>query len=125
MHVLLSLLLAMQFFFQMEVPPLPEVHVDMAVVIDVLSEYSVVMEDNPTFCSQYYGSTDPDNRTITICDRIDSVQKKETLLHEILHVVYRRAGYNTGGPYEPQIKQKAQELYLKLYGQKTQEEVAQ
>lgn len=107
---------AQSFFIPQDVPPLPAITFDAKEIVEILSDYNLIMEDNPTFCRNYYGMTDFDTRTISICARIDASTKRITLLHELLHVAYHRIGIDTGGPYEPQIDSLAKELHRKLYG---------
>ena len=107
---------AQSFFIPQDVPPLPDIVLGAKEIVEILSDYNVIMEDNKTFCRNYYGMTDPDTRTISICALTDASTKIITLLHELLHVAYNRIGIDTGGPYEIQIDIKARELYRKLYG---------
>ena len=97
-------------------PPLPEIEFTLAEVIDVLAEYNLVLEDNPTFCKTFYGVTDHDTVTISICRKYDLTQRRKTLAHEILHVIYWRRGFDTGGPFEASINAKAEEIFQTLYG---------
>lgn len=99
-----------------QAPPLPDVTVELKDVIDILTEYNVVLEDNPSFCSMFYGMTDYQARTISICAIYEITQRRRTVLHEIMHIVYWQKGIETGGPYEEQIQERADRLFYKLYG---------
>ena len=120
MALLLSLFLsgifAGQFLVAPDTPALPDIQVALTDVIDVLTEYNVLQETNPTFCRNNFGMTDSVERTITICASTDITHRRITILHEILHILYWRKGISTGGPYETQIDEKAHTLFYKLYG---------
>lgn len=95
---------------------LPFIPVTAADIVSVLSEFELIQEDNPVFCRQFYGLTEFDTKTIAICAKVDMARKEETLLHEILHVLYWRKGIFTGGAYEPAIDARAQKLFIQFYG---------
>lgn len=116
MQIFLGLLLGLQLQFSAEIAPLPEIHITQATLIDTLSEYTVLQETNPTFCKQYYGMTDFNSRTITICMLTDD--RRLTLLHEVYHILYHRIGIQTGGPYEPYIEALAEKAFTEIYGPK-------
>lgn len=95
-------------------PQLPPLEVTIAEVIDVFTDYSLHHSDS-VGCAQWYGVTDFDRKQIDICDRYDLTFRRITILHEVLHVIFRRHGLDTGGPYEYAIDQKAQALYRQLF----------
>ena len=99
-----------------ELKPLPAIDLKIENVIDILTEYAVMEDLSPGFCKYYYGLTDFDSRTITICGSYDMATRRKTLLHELIHIFYWQHGVFTGGPYEPFVDQKAQEIFLSLYG---------
>ena len=99
-----------------QIVSLPDIEFTAQDVIGVISDYNVIAEDNPTFCSQYYGLTDFQSRTISICTRMDQSIKKRTLIHEVLHVLYWHRGITTTGPYEIAVQAKTTEIFEKLYG---------
>lgn len=103
-----------------DVPALPEIRFELIDMIDVLTDYSIIDEDSPTFCRQYWGMTDFHTRTISVCSRADLTMRRQTVIHETLHVIYWRMGINTGGQYEPVIEAQARKIFLRLYGPKTQ-----
>ena len=114
---LFTLLLSAQIFFApQDFPELPPLSVTAADIVSVAVEYKILQEDNPVFCRQFYGMTDYNSRTITICTIPDIATQRRTLLHEIVHVLYWNAGINSGGPYEHAVERKADELYRELYG---------
>ena len=98
------------------VEPLPKIEMTLQVIVDINTEYVVIMETNPVFCRQYYGLTDFDTKTVSICALYDLTTRRKTLLHEFFHLLYWRNGLYTGGAYEDQIDHMAQELFIKLYG---------
>ena|SRR3990167_9271115 len=95
---------------------LPEINVTLADVVGILTEFDVVSENSYIFCTQYYGVTDFDHKTISICSRYDTAVRQRTILHEILHIMYWKRGVFTGGPYELLIDRAAQKLFHTLYG---------
>ena len=119
LSLFLSGIFAGQFLVAPDTPVLPDIQVELTDVIDVLTEYNVLQETNPTFCRNNFGMTDSVERTITICVSTDITHRRITLLHEILHVLYWRKGISTGGPYETQIDEKAHALFYRLYGVKS------
>lgn len=94
----------------------PSVDVDMAEVIDILTDYSVVHEGKLLTYLKYYGLTDPRAKTIYINSDVAQSDSRDTVIHELLHVIYFRRGFDTSGQYEDLISQRAHEIYLKLYG---------
>src|SRR3990167_4010061 len=96
--------------------PLPAIELEMPDVVRILAEYNVEQQDSKTFCQQYNGMTNFDNRTIELCDRTSSAQKQKTLLHELYHIQYFQRGIYTGGPYEAQIQAMAQARFAELFG---------
>ena len=117
MTIFAAFLLATQVFFAQapEFQELPHLEITAADIIAVAVEYTILKEDNPVFCRQFYGMTDYLSRTITICTLPDTATQRRTLLHEIVHVVYWQRGINTGG-HEHAVENRAAELYLQLYG---------
>lgn len=101
---------------EIKVPELPFVEIMLSDVITILAEFNVVAEDNPTFCRQFYGLTDFDNKVINICSKYDTTMKQKTLLHEMLHIIYWKRGVYTGGQFEHLIDARASEIFLNLYG---------
>lgn len=118
MSLLLGLFLFAQGFmvFDGELPPLPTVQLELRDLIDIVLEFRILMEDNPTFCRTFYGLTDYESKTISICTLYTHTQQAKTFLHEAYHVKYHKLGIDTGGPYEPEIDRLAQEAFLRLYG---------
>lgn len=49
-------------------------------------------EDNEEIIFRYYGRLDPDNFTIYINKDVAYARKKETLLHEITHIIVKSFG---------------------------------
>lgn len=94
----------------------PSVDVDMAEVIDILTDYSVVHEGKLLTYLKYYGLTDPRAKTIYINSDVAQSDSRDTVIHELLHVIYFRRGFDTSGQYEELISARAHEIYLKLYG---------
>lgn len=95
-------------------PALPTLEFTEDEIIDVLTEYEV-HHSNSLGCAQYFGATDFNQKQIDICNKYDLAARRETTIHELLHVMYRRHGLDTGGAYEYAIEAKAQEIYKKLY----------
>lgn len=96
--------------------PLPEMELTLADTVAIAAEYDIKHDSSTAFCRSYYGLTEYDTKTITICSRVDVSYQLLTLLHEMWHVKYFKLGYNTGGPYEAQIEEKAKETYKKIFG---------
>ena len=94
---------------------LPPVDVTIREVLEILSDYDIVHENKLMTFLQYYGLTDPNAKTIYINSSIAGEFRTLTVIHEILHVIYSRRGYNTSGPFEPLIDSKARALYHQLY----------
>ena len=95
---------------------LPELTVSTQDIIDIMAEFTVVQETGTYFCNHFYGLTDLDNKTISICAKYDTTAKRKTVLHEILHIVYWKRGIYTSGVYEYLIDLKATALFKSLYG---------
>lgn len=95
---------------------LPPIEISLQDIIDVLIEFTVVQETGNYFCTHFYGLTDFDVKSISICAKYDITAKRKTILHEVLHVVYWKHGVYTGGPYERKIDTLATEMFRKLYG---------
>lgn len=114
--LMLSLTRSASLRAQEPVPILAPVSLEMADVIRILAEYTVEHETSGTFCQQFYGMTNFNNKTIDLCDRNDSSQKRETLLHELFHIRYHEFGLDTGGVYESQIDDMAKLKFQQLFG---------
>ena len=114
--VFATLILGLWLGTQTEFPLLPPLEITAGDIIAVAVEYTIIHEDNPTFCRQFYGMTDYSTRTITLCALNDNALQRRTLLHEIVHVLYWKRGINSGEPFEHAVGVKAEELYQKFYG---------
>lgn len=118
MTIFAAFLLIAQIFFApaQEFQELPPLDITAADIVAITVEYNILKEDNPVFCRQFYGMTDYQSKTITICTLPDDATQRRTMLHEIVHVMYWKRGINSGGPYEPSVEKKADELYREFYG---------
>ena len=99
--------------------PLPPLDLDLAEIVDILTEYKIVHDKHGVLrYFSYYGVTDTDTKTIYISDEGDLGTNRDTVIHELLHIMYWRRGIATGGTsgYEPYIYQRAHEIVLKFYG---------
>ena len=114
--ILAALFLLTQFIFHQEFPSLPPLEITEADIISVLAEYDVVHESGQLFCQQFYGATNFSTKTIALCARNDSSQQQQTLLHEVVHVLYWRKGIDTGGPYDAAVDAKSKELFQRYFG---------
>lgn len=86
-------------------------------VIDVLAEYDVKhLTEIPDFGSTFWGLTQPWNRRIYISGVPSMADRREVVIHELLHAICYNKGVQTGGPAEPFIEQRAQETYQRIYG---------
>ena len=94
---------------------LPPVTLTVADVIGILADYNISQQSSPVFCRQYYGLTSPALRIIEMCNIPNQTLKRQTLIHELLHIKYFDMGIDTGGPYEPLIEVRAQELYRQFF----------
>lgn len=106
----------LQDFFYAPAITLPSVDLDLAEVVDMLVDYDIVHVNRLMSFLHYYGLTDPRTHTIYINTDVSMSETRDTIIHELLHVVYFRRGVDTSGPYEPFIGARAHEIYLKLYG---------
>jgi hypothetical protein len=97
---------------------LPPLDPSLAEVIEILADYDVLHEGRLMTYAHWYGLTDPNTKTIFINSSVAEDYRAETLLHELLHILYMRRGIDTRGPYEDLVEAKAQELYRQLYGGK-------
>lgn len=99
----------------MQFQPLPaKIDITPADIIDALTEYNLRHSDS-VGCSQWYGVTSFELKQIDICSKYDLTQRRLTILHELVHVIYRNHGYDTGGPFEPAVDQLAHQLFQKYY----------
>lgn len=114
----MQILFGLVLFLQQFAYGLPELKINLPQVIEILSEYSIIQENSVTYYTGYHGNTDYNNKTITICSRRDIAEKRLTLCHEILHIMYHRIGIETSGPWEPFIDWKAHQAFQEIYGQK-------
>lgn len=99
------------------VQTLPRIELTLADAVDIMAEYELIHETRVMNLMQKSGLTDAYSKTIIVNNSSDNAYNRDTVLHEWLHVKYKRLGIDTGGPYEPQIAQRAHEIYLQLYGQ--------
>ena len=95
---------------------LPPITLTIQDVITILADYNINQQNSLVFCRQYFGLTSPTLSLIEICSIPNLTLKKQTLIHELLHIKYFEMGIDTSGPYEPLIEVKAQELYRQLFG---------
>lgn len=96
---------------------LPPISFTIKDIVDVLTEYQVRAEADSWACNyQYYGYTDFKSKTIYLCTKYDLGDRRNTMIHEILHVLYHYRGIDTGGPYEFAIGQHADRIANELYG---------
>ncbi len=101
------------------ITPLPALKVTLQDIIDVLTDYNVIQEDGGFFCGHFYGLTDFNARSISVCDKYDVTAKRKTVLHEMLHIIYWKHGVYTGPPYEDIIDAAATKLFEQYYGLNT------
>lgn len=96
---------------------LPDFDLDLKSVIDTLTTYDVQHETNLLTYMQYYGLTDPYKKRIYINDGSDIYDRRDTVIHELLHVMYRERGVQTNYPEgELKVEAMSQKMYQKLYG---------
>ena len=128
MKLLISLLLGLTILISSATPlkakgqdfifvhaDLPPLTLTMQDVISILADYNINQQSSPVFCRQYFGLTSPTLRVIEICNVPNQTLKRQTLIHELLHIKYFEMGIDTGGPYEPLIELRAQELYRQFF----------
>ncbi len=95
---------------------LPEITVDLSTVVDILTDYNVKHIDLQFFSTRFYGVTDPNSKTIILADSYDLGDRRDTVLHEMVHAAYRRFGIDTSGPaFEILVEAKAQKLLKELF----------
>ncbi len=97
---------------------LPEIDVTLAEVCEILADYNVVHEHGLMSYLRYFGLTIPETKTIYVNADVSHEQLTETVIHEVVHIIYNRKGYDTRGPYEDLVETKAQKVYAELYGPK-------
>ncbi len=89
-------------------------------VIDVLADYDIrhlpeLQDGGPG--EKYWGLTQPWNHKIYLSDENSLADRREVVVHELLHAICYNKGIQTGGPGEAFIEQKAQEAYHRIYDQ--------
>lgn len=95
---------------------MPPIQLDTKDIINILAEYDVEHTQMRMFCQQFYGATSFNSKLIELCSSYDTADKRETILHELLHIAYHQHFIETGGPYEGQIDAMAKQWYAQLYG---------
>ena len=95
---------------------LPKIEMTLKDIVDISIEYTIIHETNPVFCREFYGLTDFDTKTISICDKADTTLQRITFLHECFHIMYWKLGIVTSESYEVLIDEKAREAFQRLYG---------
>ena len=104
---------------------LPKVTFDLKNIIDVLCDYNLQHQRGESpMNGRFYGLTDFRSRVIFINDQSDLAERRDTIIHEILHVLYRNLGVSTGDPLsEALLDSKVREIYNNLYGSQIIEKV--
>lgn len=78
-------------------------------LIEVISEFDIQTQEIPQINDEiYYGIIDNVERKIYLSSKITHVEKKRTLVHEIVHGYYFLKGINRT---ERQVLKEAKELY--------------
>jgi hypothetical protein len=96
---------------------LPPIDFGLKDVVDVLTEYKIREENQSWACNyQVFAYTDFRTKTITICGGYDLADRRESVIHEILHVLYHYRGIDTSGYYEHAIGLRSKEIFKQLYG---------
>src|SRR5690242_13995945 len=58
---------------------LPDITVDMSVIVDVLTDYNIEHTTSGFVSDRFYGITSPNNRTIYISDKYDLGDRRDTV----------------------------------------------
>ncbi len=97
-------------------PDIPEL--TLADVVSILDDYNLRHEDSQLFGRSFYGVTDSKSRTIYISTTVDMADRRETIIHELLHAKYRQLGNwdHADALLDTAIDNKAQEIYRAIYG---------
>ena len=90
-----------------------KIGLDLRTVIDILTDYSVVHQTTPLL-GGYLGLTDYRERTIYVSDKSDLADRRDTIIHEMLHVLVRLKGLKD--IEETMIERRARQIYTSLYG---------
>jgi hypothetical protein len=95
---------------------LPPVSIELPEIFTILADYRIEHVSRLMTFMRFWGLTDPATKTIYINADVSEDSRIETVIHEVLHVIYMRRGYDTRGPYEDLVEARAQEIYHQLYG---------
>ena len=139
--MLVSILLALALLqeipvtSQPEIPQHPEVQfhvftppadldITLADVIDILTDYEFLQDDKGVLkYLGYHGMTAPEIKKIFVASQPDMATRRDTVIHELLHVILWKRGYDSRGPlWEYFIAQKTNEIYQKIYVSKPKAE---
>lgn len=105
------------FQFHNSTVVLPPAELSLRAVIDILADYSIVHTSNAMSAFKYYGLTDFRRKQIFINSDVDLADRRDTVLHELFHVLYRLNGIDTSDDAsDVAIQHKADEAYAALYG---------
>lgn len=99
------------------VPQLPAVDFTPQAIIDILIDYNFKhVTDLAPLCN-CWGMTVPETRTIYLADDMSLADRREVVLHELVHALLYNKGVRSAGPLnEMQVERQAQGLYQWLFG---------
>ncbi len=103
--------------------PLPPSKLDVAEMVEILADYSVVHQE-AIVGGPYAGLIDPHSKKIYISDQFDLAIRRQTVIHEFLHAYYMRKHNLATGGYElgeAAIEAEATRLYEELFVPKMEE----
>lgn len=101
-------------------PTLPPLDLTVREMVEVLADFNVEQTSMSSFCAQFYGMTNFNSKTMTLCAVGDVSLRRETVVHEFLHILYQHRNIASGGPMEPAVEARAQAVYDQLFGQPQQ-----
>lgn len=88
------------------------VSLTMADAVDILADYSVIHQNTPLM-GTYGGLSDYRERTIYISNHSDLADRRDSVIHEFLHILYRVKGIPDPG--EEVIREQTSKIYRSLF----------
>lgn len=95
---------------------LPDPKLTVAEIVDIMADFSLKHQEDVG--AGYAGRVEPTDRMIWIADKYDMTTRKQSVIHEWLHVYWWKRGVATGGfpAGETAIELQSTKIYNELFG---------
>jgi len=84
-------------------------------IVSILADFDVLHRDQQPFFQPAYGVTDfsANPPTVWIFNKADTVSRRSTVIHELIHIHYHQIGLDAPEEY---VAQEETRMYLQIFG---------